>query len=208
MTALGISILQLLIADFKFLHNFIIQDRLPCTEILFGIGVQKNFALSYTWNKEMNCYIQKEGRFHTYTKNCEQKANVTIVKSTLKILPRHNGIVLMKIKGHTIKGYMAYFNHWSGLQKSKDSNIHIIDGIHNIKGRTYVNVFVPNYTNKHITFNKGGNVGHLEPPMEDMPQASEDSGSLTAHSITRKKWWLQKLNWTILNHHTTNEGRI
>ena len=51
-TALGITILQLWIAHFKFLHNFIICDRLPNTEILFGIDVQKKFALSYAWDQE------------------------------------------------------------------------------------------------------------------------------------------------------------
>ena len=50
MRALEITTLQLQIADFKFLHNFIICDRLPDTEILFGINVQKKFALSYAWD--------------------------------------------------------------------------------------------------------------------------------------------------------------
>ena len=53
-------------------------------------------------------------------------------------------------------------------KKGKDSNIQIIEGIHNIKGKTYVNVFISNYTNKHITFNKGEHVGHLELPIEEM----------------------------------------
>ena len=103
LTASGITTLQLWIADFKFSHNFIIWDTLPNTEILIGIDVQKKFALSYAWDQRRNCYILKEGRFLTYTRNCEQKANVTIVKSTLKIPPRHNGIIPMKIKGYTIK---------------------------------------------------------------------------------------------------------
>ena len=116
MTTLGITTLQLWIADFKFLHNFIICDRLPNTEILFGIDVQRKFAQSYTWDQKRNCYIQKEGGFLTYTRNCEQKANIAIVKSTLKILPRHNGVIPMKIKGHTIKVHTAYF---IGDQNSK-----------------------------------------------------------------------------------------
>ena len=40
MTALGMMALQLRIADFRFTHNFIICDRLPDTEILFGIDIQ------------------------------------------------------------------------------------------------------------------------------------------------------------------------
>ena len=80
MTALRITTLQLWIADFKFSHTLIICDRLANTEILFGIAVQKKFTLFYAWDQESNCYIQKEGRFLTYTRNCEQKANVAIVK--------------------------------------------------------------------------------------------------------------------------------
>ena len=67
MTALGMTALHLRIADFKFTHNFIICDRLPDTEIIFGIDLQKIFSLSYAWDKEKNCYIQKDGRFLTHT---------------------------------------------------------------------------------------------------------------------------------------------
>ena len=40
---------------------------------------------------------------------------------------------------------------------------------------------------KHVTFNKGEHVAHLEPPIEDTEQISEDSGSLAAHTITQKR---------------------
>ena len=72
-------------------------------------------------------------------------------------------------------------------KKGKDPNIHITDGIHNIKGKTYVNILILNYTNKHITFNKEEYVGYLEPPIENMQQIPEDPKSLTAHSITKKR---------------------
>ena len=65
--ALQITALHLRIADFKFTHNFIICDRLPGTEIIFGIDVQKKFSLSYAWDKEKNCYIQKDGKFRIFT---------------------------------------------------------------------------------------------------------------------------------------------
>ena len=71
----------------KFTHNFVICDRLPSTEIIFGIDIQKEFSISYAWDKDKNCYIQKEGKFLTYTRNCEQKAMIGIVKLTLKIPP-------------------------------------------------------------------------------------------------------------------------
>ena len=103
MMALGITALHLKITNFKFTHNSIIRDRLPDTEIVFGTDIQKKIfpVISlYAWDKERNCYIQMDSRFLTYAQNCEQKATIGIVKSTLKILPRHNDLVLIKIKGH------------------------------------------------------------------------------------------------------------
>ena len=76
MTALGMAALHLRIADFKFTHNFVICNRLPDTEIIFGIDIQKKFSLSHAWDKEKNCYIQRDGKFLTYTKKCEQKATL------------------------------------------------------------------------------------------------------------------------------------
>ena len=46
--ALGMTEHYLKIADFMFTHNFIICDKLPDTEIIFGIDIQKKFSLSYT----------------------------------------------------------------------------------------------------------------------------------------------------------------
>ena len=101
-------------------------------------------------------------------------------------------------------GHTAYFISDHDLKKGKEPNINIIDGIHNIKGRTYLNVLISNYTNEHVTFNKWEHVGHLELLIEDMQQVSEECGSLTAHSITTKKMMAEKNNQTLLNHHTTN----
>ena len=162
MTALGIMTLQLRIAYFKFSGNFIICYTLSKMELLFGINVQKKFTLSYAWDQEENGYIQKEGRFLTYTRNCEQKANAAIVKSTLKIPPKHKGVIAIKIKGCTIKGHMAYFISNQDSKTGKDPSIHIINKIYNIKGKIYVNVLISNYTSKHITFNKGEYVRHLD----------------------------------------------
>ena len=67
MTASGMRVLHLRLADFKFTHNFVICNRLLDTEILFGIDVQKIFSISYALDKTKNCYIQKkkENSLHT-----------------------------------------------------------------------------------------------------------------------------------------------
>ena len=70
--------------------------------------------------------------------------------------------------------------------------MHIIDGIYNIKGKTYVNILISNDTNKHITFNKGKYVGHLEPPIK-MQQTLANTDCLTNHSITTERMMTDKV---------------
>ena len=140
MTALGMTALHLRIADFKLTYNFVICDRLTDTEIIFGIDIQKKFLLSYTWDKEMNFYIQRDGTFLMFTKNCEQKATISMGKSSLKIPLGHNGVIPIKITGPVIEGHMAYFITNDNSTKGRDPNINIINSIHNIKGKTSVNI--------------------------------------------------------------------
>ena len=64
---------------------------------------------------------------------------------------------------------MVYFISNQDSTKGKDPNINIINGIHNIKGKTAVNILMSNYTSKHIAFNKGEYVGHPEPPLDEIP---------------------------------------
>ena len=106
------------------------------------------------------------------------------VKSTLKILPRHNGVVPIKLSGPLMTTDTAHFVTDDSTPKGRDPNINIIDGIHKIKDRSTVNVLISNYTNKHLTFHKGEYIGHLERIELD----SADQGEThQANSITLKK---------------------
>ena len=119
-----------------------------------------------------------------FTHITTQKATIGTVKSTLKTLPRHNGVVTNKISGPLITTDTTHFITDDSTPKGKDPNINIIDGIHKIKDRSTVNVIVSNYTNKHLTFHKGEYIGHLEPLELD----STDQGEThQANSITLKK---------------------
>ena len=109
MMALGSTALHLQIAEFKFTHNFIICDQQPETELILSINIQKKFSLSYTWDKDKNCYVQQNGKFLLYTHANTCTATIGAVKSTLKIPPRHNGTVPVKISGPLITTHMAYF---------------------------------------------------------------------------------------------------
>ena len=96
MTALGMTALHIWIAEFKFTHNFVICDKLPDTEIIFSIDIQRKFSLSYTWDKEQNFYIQRNGKFLTYNQNCAQMATVGTVKSSLRYC--HTTMVWYQLK--------------------------------------------------------------------------------------------------------------
>ena len=132
------------------MHNFIICDQLPDTELIFGIDIQKKFSLSYPWDKDKQCFIQQNGKFLTFTHTNTQKATIGTVKSTLKIPPRHNGTVPIRISGLPITKHTAHFVMDDSTPKGCDPNINIIDGIHKIKDRTMVNILISNYTNKHL----------------------------------------------------------
>ena len=135
MTTLGSTALHLCIVDFKFTHNFIMCNQLPDTELIFSIDIQKKFSLSYAWDKDQQCYIQQNGRFLAFTHTTTQKAMIGTVKSTLKIPPRHNGVVPIRISGPPITTDTAHFITDDSTPKGKDPNINIIDGIHKIKGQ-------------------------------------------------------------------------
>ena len=197
MSALGSAALHLQIAEFKFTHNFIICDQLPDTELIFGINIQKKFSLSYAWDMEKNCYIQRDGKFQVYTHTCDCTATI----GTLKIPPQHNGVVPIKISGPIIGTHMAYFLTDDSTPKGRDQNINIISGIHKIKGKTSVNVLVSNYTNKHLTFHKGEYIGHLEPAVIDTIDQQE---AHQANSITLKKMMSETITPDALTHHTMN----
>ena len=152
------------------------------------------FSLSYVWDKEKNCYIQKDSRFLTYTQNCKQKATIGIVKSTLKLPPRHNSIIPIKIKGHSITEQTACFINNQESTKGKDPKINIVNGIHNIKGKASVNILVSNYSNKHVTFHKLKYIGHLENiDEEENSHPYENSDAHTTSSITAEKMMSEKV---------------
>ena len=71
-----------------------------------------------------------------------------------------------------------------------------------MKGKTFVNILVSNYTNKHITLNKGEYVGHLEPPIEEISQSLANLDTPTMHTVLQwKEWWQKRLS-QILSSHT------
>ena len=120
----------------------------------------------------------------SFTHATTQNATVGTVKSTLKIPPRHNGVIPIKISRQQLTTDTAHFVTDDSTHKRKDPNINIIDGIHNIKDKTTIHMIVSNYTNKHLTFHKGEYLRCLE-PLEWDPTDQDETHQ--ASSITLKK---------------------
>ena len=119
------------------MHNFIICNQVTQHGAYFSIDIQKKFSLSYTWDKDKQCFIKQNGKFLTFTYVNTQKATIATVKSTLKIPPRHNGVVPIKISGPLITTHTAHVVMDDSTPKGRDPNINIIDGIHKIKDRKH-----------------------------------------------------------------------
>ena len=80
--------------------------------------------------------------------------------------------------------------------------MNIISGIHEIKGRTSVNILVSNYMNKHLTFHKGEYIRHLEPAVSD--DSTIEQGEMhQRNGVTFKKMMAEKVTPDIFDppHH-------
>ena len=86
---------------------------------------------------------------------------------------------------------MAYFITDDNSTTDRNPNINIINSFHKIKGKISVNILVSNYTNKHITFNKGY-IGHLEPTILDDTTIG-DSETHSTHGITLQKMMAEQV---------------
>ena len=51
----------------------------------------------------------------------------------------------------------------------------MLDGIYNIKDKSTLHVLITNYTHKHVMFNKGQCIGHIEPSIGHMLQTTINS---------------------------------
>ena len=104
----------------------------------------------------------------------------------------------IKISGPIIEEQMAYFITDDNSSKGRDPNINIINGIHEIKGRTSVNILVSNYTKKHLTFHKGEYIGHLEAAVIDNTTIDQKETHQTK-SITLQKMMAGQVKPDVFN---------
>ena len=102
---------------------------------------------------------------------------------------------------------MAYFITDDNSIKGRDPNINIINSIHKIKRKTSVYILVSNYTNKHITFNKGEYIGCLEPTITEVTTIDQPD-THSANSVTLQNIMTEQVQPDIFHppHHKLKPG--
>ena len=58
-----------------------------------------------------------------------------------------------------------------------DTEVRLIDGVHDISHNATLQVLVINNSNQHVNFPKGMKIGHLEPPIDDLAQIPINSAT-------------------------------
>ena len=163
------------------------------TDVILGIDFQREYRISYDWDEEKWCYIRYKGQFLCYTEDMESGINRVSVAKTIRIPPKHNGAILVSIKGHDIKIPTACF---IGSQYT-DTEVRLIDGVHDISRNATLQVLVINNSNHHVNFPKGMKIGHLEPPIEDLAQ-------IPSTAQPHNGCYLRPSNRILLHHPSTN----
>ena len=98
-------------------HHFIVVESLMI-DIILGIDFQREYRISCDWDEEKWCYIRYKGQFLCYTEDMESGINRVSVAKTIRILPKHNGVISVSIKGHDIKPLqLASLDHNTLTQK-------------------------------------------------------------------------------------------
>ena len=99
----------------------------------------------------------------------ESGINRVSVAKTIRIPPKHNGVISVSIKEHDIKTPTACFIR----SQYTDTEVKLVDRVHDIPCNTTLQVLVINNSNHHVNFPKG----HLEPPIDDLTQIPINSAT-------------------------------
>ena len=172
MHIIGHATITLHLKNLRVTHHFIVVESLM-TDVILGIDFQREYRISYDWDENKRCYTRYKGQFLCYTEDMESGINWVSIAKTIRIPPKHNGAISVSIKGHDIKNPTACF---IGSQYT-DTEVKLIDGVHDISRNTTLQVLVINNSNHHVNFPKGMKIGHLEPLTDNLTQIPINSAT-------------------------------
>ena len=172
MHIIGHTTITIQLKNLRVTHHFIVVKSLM-TDVILGIDFQREYRISYDWDEDKRCYIRYKGNFLCYTEDMESGINQVSITKTIRVLSKHNGAISVSIKGHDIKTPTACF---VGSQYT-DTDVKLVDGVHDISRNTTLQVLVINNSNHHVNFLKGIKIGHLEPPIDNLTQIPINSAT-------------------------------
>ena len=172
MHIIGHATITIHLKNLRVTHHFIVVESLM-TDVILGIDFQREYRIPYDWDEEKQCYIRHRGQFLCYTEDMESGINRVSIAKTIRIPPKHNGAISVSIKGHNIKTPTACFIR----SQYTDTEVKLIDRVHNILRNTTLQVLVINNSNHHVNFPKGTKIGHLEPLIDDLTQIPINSAT-------------------------------
>ena len=70
MHIIGHATITLYLKNLRVTHHFIIVESLM-TDVILGIDFQREYRISYDWDKEKWCYIRHNGQFLCYMEDME-----------------------------------------------------------------------------------------------------------------------------------------
>ena len=181
MHIIGRATITLHLKNLRVTHFTVVKSLM--TDDILGIDFQREYQISYDWDEEKRCYIRYKGQFLCYTEDMESGINRVSVAKTIRIPPKHNGAISVSIKGHDIKTPTACF---IGSQYM-DTEVRLIDGVHDISHNATLHVLVINNSNQHVNFPKGMKIGHLEPTIDDLAQIPINSATTQWMDATRNR---------------------
>ena len=165
MHIVGHATITIHLKNLRVTRHFIVVESLM-TDVILGIDFQREYRVLYDWDEDKLCYIRYKGHFICYTEDMESGINRVSIAKTIHIPPKHTGAISVFIKGHDIKNPTACFIR----SQYTDTDVKLIDGVHDMSRNTTLQVLVINNSNHHVNFPKGMKIGHLEPPIDDLTQ--------------------------------------
>ena len=101
MHIVGHATITIHLKNLRVTHHFIVVESLM-TDVILGIDFQREYRISYDWDEDKQCYIRYKGHFLCCTEDMESGINRVSVAKTIRIPPKHNGVISVSIKPHSL----------------------------------------------------------------------------------------------------------
>ena len=106
----------------------------------------------------------------------------------------------LKLVDQSLRNRWHILSQMTTLQRGETQTSTSLMAFTRSREKTSVNILVSNYTNKHITFNKGEYVGHLEPTLTD-DTTTDQMEAHSTNSVTLQKMMAEQVKLDTFDPH-------